>query len=77
MNLSEDTWLVSHQQRQTAGAPSQFMARCQTALGRLATAWVSRRQRVRDAQTLLGFSDRELRDLRLSRSDFMGIVHGI
>ena len=40
-------------------------------------AWINlRRQRARDRDILLGFSDRELWDLGLSRSDIPGVVLG-
>ncbi len=45
--------------------------------GAKVVAWIKRhRQRARDQDILLGFSDRELWDLGLSRSDIPGVVMG-
>lgn len=38
--------------------------------------WHARRRRARELHELFSFDERELRDLGLSRSDFMAIEHG-
>jgi uncharacterized protein YjiS (DUF1127 family) len=43
---------------------------------RLITRWQERRRRARELNELFSFSERELRDLGLSRSDFMSIQNG-
>lgn len=43
---------------------------------RVATRWQERRRRSRELNELFAFDDRELRDLGLSRSDFMSIQDG-
>ena len=76
MNLSEETWLVAGQQQPEAGNTSVWLSHLATYFrGRIAS-WVERYRRMQDARILHGFSDRELRDLSLSRSDIMGIENG-
>jgi len=40
------------------------------------TRWQERRRRARELNELFSFNERELRDLGLSRSDFMSIQDG-
>jgi uncharacterized protein YjiS (DUF1127 family) len=42
----------------------------------MATIWLARRRHAREAEVLHAFSDRELWDLGLSRSDIPGIIDG-
>jgi uncharacterized protein YjiS (DUF1127 family) len=41
-----------------------------------AAAWTERRKRARDRQVLADFSDRELWDIGISRSDIPGVLAG-
>jgi uncharacterized protein YjiS (DUF1127 family) len=43
---------------------------------RVTTRWQERRRRTRELNELFTFGERELRDLGLSRSDFMSIQNG-
>jgi uncharacterized protein YjiS (DUF1127 family) len=43
---------------------------------RAATHWQERRRRARELNELFAFDERELRDLGLSRSDFISIANG-
>ena len=45
-------------------------------LGRIATAWQEHRRRSRELRELYSLEERDLRDLGLSRSDFMAIHNG-
>jgi uncharacterized protein YjiS (DUF1127 family) len=76
VNLSEDTWLVSMNQQQSVHAVSVWLSRAQAALGHMAGFWAARRRRVQDAAVLHTFSDQDLWDLGLSRSDIPGIING-
>jgi uncharacterized protein YjiS (DUF1127 family) len=76
VNLSEDTWLVSENQQQATHAVSVWLSRLQARLGRTAAFWAARRRRVQEAEILHGFSDRDLWDLGLSRSDITSIING-
>ena len=42
----------------------------------LTTRWQERRRRARELNELFAFDERELRDLGLSRSDFLSIQNG-
>ena len=43
---------------------------------RAAASWQERRRRPRELNELFSFDERELRDLGLSRSDFISIANG-
>jgi uncharacterized protein YjiS (DUF1127 family) len=45
-------------------------------LDRAVTHWHARRRRTQELRELYAFDERELRDLGLSRSDFMSIENG-
>lgn len=76
MNLSENTWLVSQSRQSASPTPNTLVSRLQAGLDRIGTAWISYRQRSQDIQVLQSFSDRELWDMGLSRSDIVGIAKG-
>jgi uncharacterized protein YjiS (DUF1127 family) len=76
VNLSEDAWLISSSQKQAIHPASAFLSRLQTGLHRIATRWARRRQRAREAEILYTFSDRDLWDVGLNRSDIPGIIQG-
>jgi uncharacterized protein YjiS (DUF1127 family) len=76
VNLSEDTWLVSTNQQQGIHTAGVWLSRARTGAGRIVAYLVSRRRRIQDAEVLHSFSDRDLWDLGLSRSDIPGIISG-
>jgi uncharacterized protein YjiS (DUF1127 family) len=76
VNLSEDTWLVSTNQRQGIRTVSAWLSRARAGLGRVAAYLAARRRRLQDAEVLHTFSDRDLWDLGLSRSDIPSIISG-
>lgn len=76
MNFTKDAWLVPPNQQQAYRAVSATLLLLQMTYERFARAWAVRRQRANDAATLNEFSDRDLWDLGLSRSDIPGIVRG-
>jgi uncharacterized protein YjiS (DUF1127 family) len=76
VNLSENAWLISSSQKQAINPASAFLSRLQAGFHRIAVLWAMRRQRTREAEVLYTFSDRELWDVGLSRSDIPGIIRG-
>jgi uncharacterized protein YjiS (DUF1127 family) len=50
------------------------LSRLQSASARFGASWVARRKRRREIRQLHAFSDRELKDVGLSRSDLRGIT---
>jgi uncharacterized protein YjiS (DUF1127 family) len=75
VNLTKDAWFGA-----TEPAPGQLrdrriFVRLRSGL-RGIEGWIARRRSRREAAALLAFSDRELRDLGLSRSDIPGIIDG-
>ena len=75
MNISKDARLVVQDHISIANAANALL-RMRTGLGRLGAAWIVRRRRAREAQILAAFSDRELWDLGLSRSDLLAVTSG-
>jgi uncharacterized protein YjiS (DUF1127 family) len=55
---------------------SVWPSRLQASMVRLGAAWLARRKRAREIQELQAFSDRELWDLGLGRSDVRAIADG-
>lgn len=76
MAVSNNIWRIPQSQRQNLVAANTWRSRLQAGLSRIATAWVTRRQQRRDAALLRAFSDRELWDLGLGRSDISRVVNG-
>jgi uncharacterized protein YjiS (DUF1127 family) len=76
MSLSNNTWRLPSSQQQILPASSNWLSRLQAGLFRIRTAWMSRRQRERDARLLRSLSDRELWDLGLGRSDISRVAKG-
>jgi uncharacterized protein YjiS (DUF1127 family) len=76
VNLSENAWLMSATQKQAIHPASNVLSRIQASLYRISVLWAKRRQRTREAEVLFTFSDRELWDVGLSRSDIPGIIQG-
>jgi uncharacterized protein YjiS (DUF1127 family) len=75
MDLSKDSRLLFAGQ-QTARGTNVWPSRLRAGLVRLGTSWAARRRRAREIQQLQGFSDRELWDLGLHRSDLRAIING-
>ena len=75
MDLSKDSRLLFAGQ-QTARGTNVWPSRLRAGLVRLGTSWTVRRRRAREIQQLQGFSDRELWDLGLHRSDLRAIING-
>jgi uncharacterized protein YjiS (DUF1127 family) len=76
VNLSEDSWLVSSNQQQVSRALNVWLSRLHAGLDRISAFWAARRERAQQSEVLFRFSDRELWDLGLSRSDIPGILNG-
>jgi uncharacterized protein YjiS (DUF1127 family) len=76
MNLSDDTYLISGNQQRIASEADKFLASVLARLHRMRTSWTERRARAREMGVLYRFSDPELRDLGLSRSDLWAIERG-
>ena len=77
MHLSEPAWLVSSSPATEKPRESGVLHRALHGLTNWGlTRWAAQRRRRRDAAVLLSFSDRELWDLGLSRSDIPRIVDG-
>jgi uncharacterized protein YjiS (DUF1127 family) len=50
------------------------LSRLQSGSARFSASWVARRKRRREIRQLQAFSDRDLKDIGLSRSDLRGIA---
>jgi uncharacterized protein YjiS (DUF1127 family) len=72
MNLSNDTYPIAGGHAEIGTWLSSIRAR----LNRLGTWWAERRATYHEMQELNAFSDRELWDVGLSRSDIMAIENG-
>jgi uncharacterized protein YjiS (DUF1127 family) len=77
MNLSKDTYLISGDQQKLAWDVSAWLSSIRGRLHRAGVYWAERRTRAREMRELHRFSDRELWDIGLSRSDLLGIEQGI
>jgi uncharacterized protein YjiS (DUF1127 family) len=76
VNSTENAWFgTSGRATSQPNGRLRLTLRLRNGLDR-ATNWVARRRSRRGAATLLAFSDRELWDLGLSRSDIPGIIDG-
>jgi uncharacterized protein YjiS (DUF1127 family) len=76
MNISGNTRVAAGGQLPVVHMARFWLARLQTGLGRLGVSWKARRRRARELQELAAFSDRELWDLGLGRSDLKAIANG-
>jgi uncharacterized protein YjiS (DUF1127 family) len=76
MNISNDTYPISGGQAQIAGDVRTGLSSALARLQKFGAWWIARRTAHREMQELYGFSDRELWDVGLSRSDIMAIEKG-
>jgi uncharacterized protein YjiS (DUF1127 family) len=76
MNIADDAPLIAAGPQPIVATARAWLARLQARLGRLDASWRVRRQRSRKVQELAAFSDRELWDLGLGRSDLQAIANG-
>jgi uncharacterized protein YjiS (DUF1127 family) len=73
MSISNNTYSLSGGQAKIAGDVGSWLS---SALARLSVRWAESRARNREMQELYRFSDRELWDIGLSRSDIVAIDKG-
>jgi uncharacterized protein YjiS (DUF1127 family) len=76
MNLSNDTYPISGGQAKIAGDVGTWLSSAFARLHKLGAWWAERRAKHNEMQELYAFSDRELWDVGLSRSDLMAIEKG-
>jgi uncharacterized protein YjiS (DUF1127 family) len=76
MNLSNDTYSISNGQTKIAGDLGTWMSQALARLQHLGTWWTARTKRNHEMRELARFSDRELWDIGLSRSDILSIENG-
>jgi uncharacterized protein YjiS (DUF1127 family) len=76
MNIADDAQLIAAGAQPIMSTAHAWLARLQAGLGRLGASWRTRRRRSREVQELAAFSDRELWDLGLGRSDLQAIANG-
>jgi uncharacterized protein YjiS (DUF1127 family) len=67
----------SHGQQLIAGEVRALLARLGARASGLGARWAARRKVARDLRQLDLCTDRELRDMGLSRSDFPAIIKGV
>ncbi len=77
MSLSDNTVLISGSQRKNALDTGTGLSELRARLSHLGTYWSERRTHARQMRELYRFSDRELWDVGLNRSDIMLIGKGI
>lgn len=76
MNISENSLFFFVGKQQIARKISVWPFRLQARIGQIVALWVARRKQAREVQDLLNFSDRELWDIGLGRSDVQSIING-
>ena len=76
MKLSEKARALSKGQQEAVREVGVWLSWLQARLGRLDTAWTARRKRAREVRDLYLFTERELWDVGLSRSDLPAIADG-
>jgi len=76
MNLSQNTWFASRGQHPPLQDAGVWLSRLKAGLRSILAARAARRRRAQEMQTLYSFTDRELWDLGLGRSDLPGIMNG-
>ena len=76
MSLFDDAHSVPDLQRNFVSAVLRWLLQQRTLLRRLTGPWTAWREHSRSMAELHRFTDRELRDLALSRADVMAIDEG-
>jgi uncharacterized protein YjiS (DUF1127 family) len=76
INISDDAQFIAGNPQPIVSTARAWLARLQAGFGRLGASWRTRRRRSREVQELAAFSDRELWDLGLGRSDLHAIASG-
>ncbi len=76
MNIADDAQFIAEGPRPIVSTAHAGLTRLQAVLSNLRASWRTRRQRSREVQELIAFSDRELWDLGLGRSDVHAIANG-
>lgn len=76
MNLSANAQLVSQNHQPASSGKPLSLLYVATTLRRIGSTWVARRRQARDMHALYAFSDRELWDIGLGRSDLLSIENG-
>ncbi|WP_158930570.1 DUF1127 domain-containing protein [Acidisphaera sp. S103] len=76
MNLSDDTYLISGDRQKIAPDIGTALSAMRAGLHRLGAFWIKRRTRAREMRELYRFSERDLGDIGLSRSDVWSIERG-
>jgi uncharacterized protein YjiS (DUF1127 family) len=76
MNVSQQRFLASADQQKISGHLDTWLSSTLGRVNRIAAFWAERSTRARELRELHRFSDRELWDVGLSRSDIPGIEHG-
>lgn len=76
MNLSDDAYLLSGNRQKITPDIGTLLTATRTGLHRLTAAWIKRRTRARELRELYRFTDRDLWDVGLSRSDVWSIERG-
>jgi uncharacterized protein YjiS (DUF1127 family) len=74
MSISDDAQFIAEGPQPIVATARAWLARLQAGLGHLRASWRARRQRSREVQELAAFSDRELWDLGLGRSDLQAVA---
>jgi uncharacterized protein YjiS (DUF1127 family) len=76
MNFTERTYPLADRRVKTAADLDTWLSLTRAWLNHLRVTWAERRARRRGIETLYCFSDHELWDLGLSRSDIPAIENG-
>ena len=76
MNLSEEARALSKGQQETVREAGVWLSWLRARLGHLDAAWTARRKRAREVRDLYLFTERELWDVGLRRSDLPAIADG-
>ena len=76
MNISGNPQLIAEHPQAIVSTAKAWLARLRAALGRRGASWTARRQRSGEIEELAAFSDRDLSDLGLGRSDLQAIING-
>ncbi len=76
MNLTESARLNSRTRAETSRNTNVWWTQVRAGLNRFAAYRAARRKHARDRQALFDFSDRELRDIGITRTDVPAVMNG-